>query len=534
MLKKFLIVFLMPFILYAQDKDWAKNGRSSRFPEKDFMQAVGMGASEDDARNQAFINLAKIIEVNISSEMTSTNSEVMVGNKGESSSRTSEKSQEKVNLDLQGLRIEDTDFSKKKKMYYALAVLDRSIAGNSMQADISDRDKRFRSYLEQGRVLFENKSYVEAIDKMQVCINDLNAIDKLVKKLRIVRPDAAFEQKIVNKSEEVQISKIIDAIAKDESSGNLDIVTALVVYKLYRIFSENVPSAIMVFGNFNYGNTKMTSSFTAYFKNILEIEFGKINNIKVIGSRDVSLSLKSKGIEYDGTSQGLAAISGADATLIGSYLDLDDDRMELSAQIISRATGASMASTKIIFPSRLIPKSISFKPDNFSQIQADLALLKDDKANSDLKVVVWTDRGDGGVYKEKEKLLIYVKANKECYVKVIYHDALGNNIQVFPNQLSGKPDKIAANTVYTIGGKDSKFEFVVSEPFGTELIKAFASTEPFSEFEQGDIEPSGNGLFVLKRNTKDMLAQVKGVPMNHKDAQFSESSVSLTTVKDLK
>jgi hypothetical protein len=534
MRKKLLLIFILPLcVLHSQDKDWAKKGRSDKFPEQSFMQAIGIGTSEDDARNQAFLNLAKIIEVKITGELTSTNTETIVGSKGEASSHTTEKSQERVNLDLQGLRIEDTDFNKKKKMYYALAVLDRNVAGNAMRSEITNHDKTFRTFLEQGKVLFDTKSYYEAIDKMQVCINELNTVDRIVRKLRIVQPDAGFEEKIVKKSDEIQISKITDAIAKDEAGSSLDIVAALMVYKLYRTFGENVNNASIVIGNFNYQDTKMTSAFTAYFKDKLEVEMSKISGMKVIGSKDVSLSLKSKGIEYDGTAQGLAAISGADATLIGSYWELDD-RIEIRAQIISKVTGAAMASANMVFVSRLIPKSISYKPDNFSQIQADLALLRDDKASSDLKVVVWTDRGDGGVYKEKEKLLIYVKANKDSYVKVIYHDALGNNIQIFPNERSGRQEKIAANTVYTIGGENSKFEFVVSEPFGTELIKAFASTEPFDEFDKGDIEPTGNGLFVLKRNTKDMLSQVKGIQINKKGALFSESSVSLTTVKDLK
>jgi hypothetical protein len=534
MLRNVSMFFLIPmFVLYAQDKDWAKKGKSDKFSEQQFMQAVGVGTSEDEARNQAFLNLAKIIEVKITGEMTSTSSETLVGNKGEASSRTTEKSQERVNLDLQGLRIEDTDFNKKKKTYYALAVLDRGVAGNAMRAEITNHDKTFRTFLEQGKVLFDTKSFYEAVDKMQTCINELNSLVRIEKKLRIVQPDAAFEEKMVAKSDEVQISRIIDGIAKDEAGSNLDVVTALTVYKLYRSFGENINNTSIVIGNFSYQDTKMTSAFTAYFKDKLEVELSKISGMKVIGSKDVSLSLKSKGIEYDGTAQGLAAVSGADATLIGSYWELDD-HIEIRAQIISKVVGAAMASANMTFSSKLIPKSISCRPDNFSQIQADLALLRDDKANSDLKVVVWTDRGDGGVYKEKEKLVVYVKANKDCYVKVIYHDALGNNIQVFPNELSAKHEKITANTVYTIGGKDSKFEFQVSEPYGTELIKAFASTEPFAEFDKSDVEPTGNGLFVLKRNTKDMLAQVKGIPTAKKDTEYAESSVSLTTVKDLK
>jgi hypothetical protein len=274
----------------------------------------------------------------------------------------------------------------------------------------------------------------------------------------------------------------------------------------------------------------MSSAFTAYFKEKMEIELGKVSGIKVIGSRTVSQYLKSHGIEFDGTAQGLAQISGADATIVGSYWELDD-RIELKTQIVGRVTGETLGSSHITFPSALIPKSISLRPDNFSQIQSDLALLKDNPSGSELKVVIWTDRGDGGVYKEKEKLLVYVKSNKDCYVKVVYHDASGKNIQVFPNTYSEKTVKITANTVYTIGGEDSPFTFEVSEPFGTELIKAFASTSPLPEPDASDLQDAGNGMFIIKKSTRDMVAMFKGKTVQGGD--FAESSVSLTTVQDL-
>ncbi|MBX7150775.1 DUF4384 domain-containing protein [bacterium] len=533
-MKTWLLAFL--FVCQwsvAQEKDWAKKNKSDKFPDAKYLQAVGAGSTIDEAKNQAFLNIAKIIEVKITGEQTYSSTEKISGKSGESSSTVVEESKAAVNLDLQGLRIEDTDYNKKNKTYYALAVLDRQVAGQALRAEITDKNARYKNFLEQGKVLFKNKSYYEAIEKMQICISELERMDRQLKKLRIIQPDETFEAGISKISEESEISGIIDAIGKDEANSNLDITVALLVYKLYRSFGDHAANTSVVFGNFNYQNTKMSSAFTAYLKEKIEVELAKIGQAKVIGSKKVSQYLQSHGIQFDGTAEGLASISGADATIIGSYWELDD-KIEIRTQIVTRVTGENIGSANLTFPEKSIPKSISYRPENFSQIQSDLELLKDDKRNSNLKLVIWTDRGDGGVYKENEKLLIYLKSNQDCYVKVIYHDAGGNNIQIFPNTLSDKSFKMRADNVYTLGGSDTPFEFTVAEPFGTELIKAFASTEPFPELDKQSVQQIGNGMYLLKKDTKSLVENFKAVAMGKKDTGYAEASVSLTTVKSLK
>ncbi len=521
------------FDLSAQTKDWAKKNKSDKFPDTAYLQAVGVGKSEDDAKIDASRNLAKIIEVSIRSEQVYSSTEVIKGNTGQSTSTVEEQSKANVSLDVQGLRIEETDYDKKKKNYYALAVLDRQIAGNALRAEIQDRDQRYKKFLQQAQKLVEQKSYYEAIEKLQVCISELRTIQRQVKKLRVILPDKEFEASISKMDDESDLTVLIDKIGRDTEYTNLDVVSGLLAYKLYTKFAESGGNASVVIGNFIYQNTKMSSQFTAYFKEKIETELGKVGAMKVIGSKDVSLYLKSHGIQFDGTAQGLAAIAGADATIIGSYWELDDN-LEVKTQIISRLTGETMGSANLSFPAKLVPASISLKPDNYSQIQSDLALLADNTRNDRLKIVVWTDKGDGGVYKEKDKLLVYVKTNKDCYIRLVYHDAGGNNIQILPNSRSEKQFKILADSVYTIGGEDSRFSFEISQPFGTEIIKAFASLNPFPELNAGSVEELDNGLYLIKEDTQSIIRQFKSIPMSKSEEGFAEASVSLTTVKDIK
>lgn len=518
-------------ILAGQTKGWAKKNKSAEYPNDLYLQAVGTGQTEEESKNTALLNIAKIIEVKITGTQTYVSSENISGKSGTVTSTVEEQSQAIVNLDLQGLKIADTDYDKKHKRYYALAVLDRQVAGNALRQDITDRDTRFRQFLEHARVLYQQKSYAEAIEKLFTCIGDLYTIDRRLRMLRIILPDNNFEKNISKISEVTRLNEILDGIARDQSGGSLDITASLLGYKLYSKSIESQTLTSVVIGHFNYKTTRMSSEFTAYLKDKIETAIGAIPSVKVISAREMAHYLSSHGILFDGTAQGLAAIANADAVVTGSYWDTDKE-IEIKTQIINRQ-GQTLGTAAIRIPRSFLPSSISLQPDNFTQIQTDLALLEDNTQNKKLKIVVWTDKGDGGVYRENERLIVYLKANQDCYVKLVYHDAAGNNILIYPNQYTEKNALIKANTVYTIGGDDdgSKFRFEISAPFGTELIKAFASTRPIPDLERTSLQELDNGLFLIRKDTKSILQTFKQSLLKDSPDEFAESSVSLTTVK---
>lgn len=523
-----IVVFtLIAASVLAQEKDWAKKNRSDKFPDARYLQAVGVGSTVDEAKSQAFIKLAQTIEVKIQGEQTYSSTENISGKTGETASSMTEKTRAKVDLQLQGLRIEDTDYNKKQKTYYALAVLDRKVAGEALQAEISDRDRRFRGFFEQGQKSFQNKQYYQAVEKLQICMSDLLAVDRRLKKLRIIMPDDSFESGIIKIAEESKISSMVDEISRDETAGNLDVVCAILMYKLYRSMTLAGSDLRVVFGNFTYQNTKMSSSFSAYFKGKIEVELGKISGLNVVKENVLSQLLKSKAKEYEGTAESMAQVTESDAAIIGSYWELDD-KVEVRLQAISQATGEAIGSANMSFPARYIPKSISLHPDNFPLAQNDLEILKDSHRSQELDVTVWTDRGDGAVYKENESLKIYLKSSKTCYVSVVYHDAGGNNILIYPNDLAAGNVQIQGGRVFELGGRDTPFEFTVAPPFGTELIKVFASDRPLPALS--GLQPVGNGMYMIGLKTADLADHLR---RQAKTALYTEASASLTTVKGL-
>jgi hypothetical protein len=521
-----IIIFCLGTVsVFAQEKDWAKKNRSDKFPDARYLQAVGVGSSADEAKNQAFIKLAQTIEVKIQGEQTYSSTEKITGKTGETASSMTEQTRAKVDLQLQGLRIEDTDYNKKNKTYYALAVLDRKVAGDALKAEIADRDRRFRGFLEQGQKAFQSKQFYQAVEKLQICMSDLLAIDRRLKKLRIIMPDDSFENGIVRIDEEAKISSMVDEMSRDETTGNLDVVCAILMYKLYRSMTLSGSDLRVVFGNFTYQNTKMSSSFSAYFKGKIEVELGKISGLNVVKENVLSQLLKSKAKEYEGTAKSMAQVTESDAAILGSYWELDD-KVEVRLQAISQVTGEAMGNANVSFPARYVPKSIHLHPDNFTLAQNDLEILKDSHRSPELDITVWTDRGDGAVYRENEGLKIYLKSNKTCYVTAVYHDAGGNNILIYPNDLAAGNVQIQGGQVFELGGRDTPFEFTVAPPFGTELIKVFASDRPLPALSE--LQPVGNGMYAIGLKTADLVNHLR---QQTKTAMYTETSVSLTTVK---
>ncbi len=97
-----------------------------------------------------------------------------------------------------------------------------------------------------------------------------------------------------------------------------------------------------------------------------------------------------------------------------------------------------------------------------------------------LEISLKVNKTNGESYVEGESILVTIQANQDCYVHLIYHDAGSTNLLIYPNSGSSKDGKTAGGKHITLGRGIDKdgFEFVVAEPFGAEMIRAYASTKP--------------------------------------------------------
>lgn len=114
------------------------------------------------------------------------------------------------------------------------------------------------------------------------------------------------------------------------------------------------------------------------------------------------------------------------------------------------------------------------------------------KANG-LVLKVWTDRGDQGAYLEGDQLFVFVQANRDCHLRLVYEQVDGTKVQIFPNAFY-KDNRIKGGMVWAVPGVHDNFEFLIAPPFGQERITAYAALHDFKPIEGTVLD---NGLTVI-------------------------------------
>jgi LPP20 lipoprotein len=136
-----------------QPPDWV-NGVSSRFPASQYLIGRGAAADLDDAKDRARADLAKVFEVGITAESSDiqTFERVAGGNNGEGASskgqlQISRNIQTRTDRVIRGVEIADLWQDPRSGTHYALAVLRRLQAAQTLRDDIDRLDEATRLYV---------------------------------------------------------------------------------------------------------------------------------------------------------------------------------------------------------------------------------------------------------------------------------------------------------------------------------------------------------------------------------------------------
>ena len=92
-----------------------------------------------------------------------------------------------------------------------------------------------------------------------------------------------------------------------------------------------------------------------------------------------------------------------------------------------------------------------------------------------LSVFASADRGDGGAYKDGDKVRLSVEVSEDAYVWVYDTGTSGKVHQIFPNRFE-EDNRARAGEAVSIPGPEANYDFQVSRPQGRELITVIATT----------------------------------------------------------
>jgi hypothetical protein len=125
--------------------DWV-NGKSAKYPDNQYLVGRGQADAQEDARNRARADLAKILEVGVSAKSSDVTTFTSDGG-GKTESQVSRNIVTRTDQIVRGIQIPEGWQDPQTKSYYALAVLPRSQAAMALHADIERLDAATRGYV---------------------------------------------------------------------------------------------------------------------------------------------------------------------------------------------------------------------------------------------------------------------------------------------------------------------------------------------------------------------------------------------------
>ncbi|HUT93090.1 MAG TPA: DUF4384 domain-containing protein [Thermoguttaceae bacterium] len=121
------------------------------------------------------------------------------------------------------------------------------------------------------------------------------------------------------------------------------------------------------------------------------------------------------------------------------------------------------------------------------------------------------------IYRQGEEMRVRVISEKAGYLYLIYCDAGGNMVRLFPNNVE-QNNSIPAGQHVQVPPPGGRFRLRIGPPFGQEVLKAIVSLEP--------IDPDQVIRMVTPEGVKGLYVE----EMKNRPAEWAEHDVTTTTV----
>jgi hypothetical protein len=263
----------------------------------------------------------------------------------------------------------------------------------------------------------------------------------------------------------------------------------------YQIHAQTQKGS-MRFMDITYRDTKMSSRFARYFKQILSQKITEKGGITLTRDR-------------------------ADLIIMSSYWEQTKPAgIKYFALLSETSSGKVVSSAQVSIPSAVIKASgYEITPQNFKEAYADKKVFdKDEVKGGGLSVEAWTDRGDDGIALARGEIIkLYVRVNQPAYIRFIYHLANGKRALLLDNYYI---DTSKVNMVYEV---PEEFECV--PPFGAETMQICSSTQKFP----GLITEQEDGYELIKESLQSAIVKTRGLKkVSSEKIAYDEKRIVIT------
>ncbi|MFP4581125.1 MAG: DUF4384 domain-containing protein [Candidatus Sumerlaeia bacterium] len=287
----------------------------------------------------------------------------------------------------------------------------------------------------------------------------------------------------------------------------------------------------VTYENLEHKDTRQGSKFSYLVKAEMRNQVARIQDIVVVDQRERSRSVMeqtqkqlSRGnlvVPKMQSATAQAVIDGAEAAIKTQYAVYGGD-VKLSVQLLKAGTeDVILASALITIPASAIPPGLGIIPTLLDTYEE----FSETGSGKPIQIEVTSQRGDGEIYEEGEKIVYFFSTNRDAHILLIYEDADRNLLQVLPNRFSGN-NRYPAGEFFKIPADDARFEFMITKPFGTERLWAFAASKPFPELAGQDYDFGR----VLNEDMETILNVLRRHGLRP-DVAYGEAQTILTTVE---
>jgi len=402
-------------------------------------------------------------------------------------------------LTIAGLKTESYKDDKAKQVF-SLAYAKKADVVNHYKNVLQQKKLEAESKIAQAMTLSGAGNKSQAIIKYYEVLPLIREMEEDQAIILALSPDLFFEE--INMMEKTVNTAIVDLTNNPER--NLDDVCFFIAEGLRKqVEVTNFPVLVSMF---TYQDSQMGSEFSARIGVQLQQKLVE-QKFNVIAARSVNPSSTVKNSVIHGTYWQ----ENENLKILAVMRDPESDRILASA-------GASLP------VSWLKMNNIAFLPANYDEALNQLKTFrKDEIINGGLMIELMTNHGsDNVLYEEGDTLIMYLKANRECYVRVIYYQADGSKV-LLQNDYFVSADLV--NKFIELPQKNT-----ASPPFGVETLQLCAQTEKFTPLNTKTEDRST----YINEDLGYIVAQTRGFKQLDEANLAAEKRITITTVRKVR
>lgn len=350
-----------------------------------------------------------------------------------------------------------------KKLYLDKANVKDTVTGensnlsaflvNELESTLSAAGFSFSDFMEQAD-LAVGASYQRDGDKLRVFVKYCPAKDSSgCKSLAAALPMAKLPKDSFSESLDSRVKRLVQKASG--SRNGLKVFISPVVERKGRYASE------------------FSEYVTAKARSIMvnSQQFEVLEEQPVTRSLSNTRGLAAKAKEVKNLETSAALFSGADAVLEGYYLE-GVGRVTV-AMTLKNLKGGVLGSSEETFERAMIPYN------TLNQAAGALAVVADVAGQHSQQVVkLNTTKGDRfQVYRAGEKVRFLIQVTRPLYV-YLYGINSRNEVSLLYPGPDQQEAPVPTGSIHTVPDERDSWEIVVEPPFGTDVVKLFASERP--------------------------------------------------------